>query len=76
MDMDVTAPASYQVVSNGRRIEETDLPGGMRRTVWRESVPIAPWLYVLGVATGMFLNYYYSHRQADDWRPILNRKRR
>ncbi len=50
MEMHVTAPAHYQVVSNGRRIETTDLPGGMRRTVWHESVPIAPWLYVLGVA--------------------------
>ncbi len=26
MEMDVTAPAHYQVVSNGRRVEETDLP--------------------------------------------------
>jgi len=50
MDMDVVAPAHYQVVSNGRRIEETDLPDGLRRTVWRESAPIAPWLYALGVA--------------------------
>jgi aminopeptidase N len=50
MEMDVTAPAHYQVVSNGLRIEETDLPGALRRTVWRESVPISPWLYVLGVA--------------------------
>ncbi len=50
MEMDVVAPARYQVVSNGRRIETTDLPGGLRRTVWRESVPIAPWLYALGVA--------------------------
>jgi len=50
MEMDVVAPAHYQVVSNGRRVEETDLPDGLRRTVWRESVPIAPWLYALGVA--------------------------
>ena len=50
MDMDVVAPAHYQVISNGRRVEHTDLPGGQRRTSWRESVPIAPWLYVLGVA--------------------------
>jgi len=50
MEMVVDAPAHYQVVSNGRRIEETDRPAGMRRTVWHESVPIAPWLYVLGVA--------------------------
>jgi len=50
MEMDVVAPAHYQVISNGQRVEETDLPNAMRRTVWRESVPIAPWLYVLGVA--------------------------
>ncbi|MEQ1694009.1 MAG: M1 family metallopeptidase, partial [Gemmatimonas sp.] len=50
MEMHVVAPAHYQVISNGRRIEETDIAGGMRRTVWRESVPIAPWLYALGVA--------------------------
>jgi aminopeptidase N len=50
MEMAVTAPAHYQVISNGRRVEETDLPAGMRRTVWHEGVPIAPWLYALGVA--------------------------
>lgn len=50
MEMDVTAPSHLQVVSNGRRIEMTDLAGGLRRTVWRENVPIAPWLYALGVA--------------------------
>jgi aminopeptidase N len=50
MEMDVVAPAHYQVVSNGRRVEQTDLSDGMRRTVWRESAPIAPWLYALGVA--------------------------
>ena len=50
MEMHVVAPAHYQVISNGRRIEQTDLMGGTRRTVWRESVPIAPWLYALGVA--------------------------
>jgi aminopeptidase N len=46
----VTAPAHYQVVSNGLLVEETDAPGGQRRTRWRQSVPIAPWLYCLGVA--------------------------
>lgn len=49
-EMIVTAPASYQVVSNGLLVEETDLPGNRRRTSWRQSVPIAPWLYALGVA--------------------------
>ncbi len=46
----VTAPAHYQVVSNGLLVEETDLPGAMRRTHWRQSVPISPWLFTLGVA--------------------------
>jgi aminopeptidase N len=46
----VTAPAHYQVVSNGRLVEETDLPDGTRLTAWQQSVPIAPWLYVLGAA--------------------------
>ncbi len=49
-EMVVTAPAHYQVVSNGLLVEETDLPAARRRTHWRQSVPIAPWLYVLGVA--------------------------
>ena len=46
----VTAPAHYQAVSNGLLIEETDLPGGLRRTHWRHAVPIASWLFTLGVA--------------------------
>ncbi len=46
----VTAPSHYQVVSNGLKLEETDRPGGNRRTHWKQSVPIASWLYVLGVA--------------------------
>jgi aminopeptidase N len=46
----VTAPDHYQVISNGLLIEETDLANGMRRTHWKQSVPIATWLYALGVA--------------------------
>lgn len=46
----VTAPAHYQVVSNGLLVEETDLGEQRRRTHWRQSVPISPWLFVLGVA--------------------------
>jgi len=46
----VTAPNHYQVVSNGLLIEETDLSENKRFTHWKQSVPIAPWLYVLGVA--------------------------
>lgn len=46
----VTAPAHYQVISNGLKVEETDLAEGRRLTHWKQSVPIASWLYVLGVA--------------------------
>ncbi|WP_419861072.1 M1 family metallopeptidase [Candidatus Palauibacter sp.] len=46
----VTAPAHYQVISNGLLIEETDLLDGTRRSHWKQSVPIATWLYSLGVA--------------------------
>ena len=49
-EMIVTAPIHYQVVSNGVLVEELDLPKGRRRTHWKQSVPIASWLYTLGVA--------------------------
>ena len=46
----VTAPVKYQIISNGTKIESTDLPNGLRRTVWKESVPIATWQYSLAAA--------------------------
>ena len=46
----VTAPSHYQVVSNGLLVEETDLDNATRMTEWKQSVPIATWLYTLGVA--------------------------
>ncbi len=46
----VIAPAHYQVISNGLKLEETNLANGDRLTHWKQSVAIAPWLYVLGVA--------------------------
>lgn len=46
----VTAPRRYQVISNGRMLEESDLPNDLRRTVWKESAPICPCLMTLGVA--------------------------
>lgn len=48
--MVVIAPSHYQVVSNGLLVEETDRLDGTRLTHWKQSVPIAPWLYVLGAA--------------------------
>ena len=56
--MIVTAPAHYQVVSNGVLVEEIDLPKGRRRTHWKQSVPIASWLYALGVAR--FAVHHYA----------------
>ena len=49
-EMVVTAPAHYQVISNGLLIEETDLPDGRRLSHWKHSVPIPVWLNTLGVA--------------------------
>lgn len=46
----ITAPNHYEVVSNGLKIEETYLEGNKKLTHWKQSIPIASWLYVLGVA--------------------------
>ena len=46
----IIAPVKYQVVSNGIKLEESMLPSGLKLTHWKETVPIAPWLFVLGVA--------------------------
>jgi len=56
----VTAPAKYQVISNGTRLESTDLSNGMRRTVWKESVPIATWQYSLAAAP-FAVDYYGTY---------------
>ena len=50
VEWDVTAPAAYQVVANGRLAEETDLDGGRRLTRWIEARPIATKIMVIGVA--------------------------
>jgi aminopeptidase N len=49
-EMIVTTKSEYQVVSNGVIVEQVDLPGGLRRTHWKQDVPISSWLYSLGVA--------------------------
>lgn len=46
----VTAPLHYQVISNGLKVEETNLDGEQKLTHWKQSVPIASWLFALGVA--------------------------
>lgn len=64
----VTAPAHYQVVSNGLKVEETDLPNNLRLTHWKQSVPIASWLYVLGVAR-FAIQYVdqFDHKSIETW---------
>jgi aminopeptidase N len=54
----VTAPAHYQVVANGLLMEERDFAGGVRRTHWKQSVPIASWLYAVGIAR--FATHHYA----------------
>jgi aminopeptidase N len=49
-EITVTAPRQYQVLSNGLQTESTDLPNGLRRTVWREDTPICTWQFSLAVA--------------------------
>lgn len=63
--MVIDAPAHYQVIANGLLTEETDLGEGRRRSVWRQGVPIASWLYVLGVA-----RFAVQHLEPFDGKPV------
>ncbi|WP_263835375.1 M1 family metallopeptidase [Salinibacter sp.] len=45
----VTAPARYDVVSNGARVRDST-SGGTRYTHWRTDVPLPPKVMVIGVA--------------------------
>ena len=49
VDFMVTAPDHYQVVANGREIEETNLPGNMKLTHWKSEVPLATKVMAIGV---------------------------
>ena len=50
VDFIITAPSKYQVVANGRLVEETDLLNSFRLTHWREVNPISTKIMVIGVA--------------------------
>ena len=81
----VTTKADYQVVSNGEIVEQVDLPGGLRRTHWKQDVPISSWLYSLGVARfivrqggivrGVPLSYWAFPQDADKGLTALARAR-
>lgn len=60
----VTAPQSYQVISNGLKTEETNLPSGFRRITWTESTPIPSWQYSLGIAA-MAVEYFGEFHGAE-----------
>jgi aminopeptidase N len=72
----VTAPAHYQVVSNGLKVEETDTKDGNRVTHWKQSVPIASWLYVLGVARFAVQQVdQFDHKSIETWVYYQDRER-
>ncbi len=46
----VTAPDAYQVIANGRLIEETSLPDHLKLTHWSSTVPLPTKVMVIGAA--------------------------
>ena len=50
VDFNVTAPAHYQVISNGVQVEETGLQKGMKLTRYREIIRLATKIMVIGIA--------------------------
>ena len=50
VDFMVTAPDHYQVISNGKKIEETNLPDHLKFTHWKEEVPLPTKVMVIGVS--------------------------
>lgn len=46
----VVAPAHYQVIATGRKLEETPMPGGRLLARYRETAPVAVKVMAMGVA--------------------------
>lgn len=46
----ITAPIHYEVIANGKKIEESYLPDNMKFTHWKTDVPIPTKVMVIGVA--------------------------
>jgi aminopeptidase N len=71
----ITAPSRYQVVGSGRLLEETDLPGNMRRTHWATDVPLATRVMVFGAARFAVENVAtVNHIPVETWVYPQNRK--
>ena len=64
----VIAPNHYQVISNGLLVEETNLNKELKKTHWKQSVPISCWLYALGVAE-FAVDYvdYFEGKSIQTW---------
>jgi aminopeptidase N len=50
VDFIVVAPDSYQVVANGLKIDEAELPDKLKQTHWRETAPLPTKVMVIGAA--------------------------
>ncbi|HVK96380.1 MAG TPA: M1 family metallopeptidase, partial [Flavisolibacter sp.] len=46
----ITAPAHYQVISNGVKVGDREVENGRRLTHWREDIPLSTKIMVIGVA--------------------------
>jgi aminopeptidase N len=67
-EMLVIAPEQWQIVSNGLLVEQSGLGNGLRLTHWRQSVPIAPWLYVLAAADFAVQHVdEFDHKSIQTW---------
>ena len=64
----VSAPNHYQVISNGLLVEETNVNKDIKKTHWKQSVPISCWLYALGVAE-FAIDYvdYFNGKSIQTW---------
>ena len=64
----IKAPLHYKVVSNGLLMEESIMNDSTKLTNWKQSVPIAPWLYTIGIAN--FAVQYvdqYEGKSIESW---------
>ncbi|MBA5246238.1 T9SS type A sorting domain-containing protein [Marnyiella aurantia] len=55
-DIKITAPAQYNVASNGTLMSEIALTGGQKRTFWRTQYPTAAYLIAIAVTNYTKLN--------------------
>ena len=50
VDFVVTAPEHYQIIANGLRVEENNLPNHQRQTHWKETADLPTKVMVMGAA--------------------------